>query len=122
MASIWTCIVLYLCLKQFDNTPEVFKIFKHTDKVVHIFFHFILSTAWFLFFKMHFLMKPKKPFLFSFLFSFVFGILIECLQHYCTKNRTGDLYDIVANMFGSSLGLLFCLFINHRFFKSNTIQ
>lgn len=93
---------------------------ENLDKYVHIIFHFILATAWFLFFKVQFLNKKRfNPFLLSFLFSFILGILIEYLQQYYTTTRSGDVFDILANMFGASLGLLFCIFINHRFFKPN---
>ena len=121
-ASIWTSIVLYLCLKNMKDS-ELLKIdIENLDKYVHIIFHFILATAWFLFFKVQFLSKKRfNPFLLSFLFSFILGILIEYLQQYYTTTRSGDVFDIFANMFGASLGLLFCVLINHRFFKSNII-
>lgn len=93
---------------------------KNMDKYVHITFHFVLTTAWFLFFRMHFLKNKKyNPFVIAFLFSFILGIVIEFLQQLFTTSRFGDVLDIVANVFGATLGLLFCQFINHKFFKPN---
>ena len=120
IAVIWTSVVLTLCLIKFGNMPSTLTKFEHTDKVVHTVFHLVLTTAWFLFFRMHFLKNKKyNPFVIAFLFSVVLGIVIEFLQQYFTATRCGDLLDIVANVFGSLLGLLFCQFINYKFFKPN---
>lgn len=120
IAVIWTSVVLTLCLIKLSQTESSIIDIEYIDKYVHISFHLVLTTAWFLFFRMHFLKNKKyNPFVIAFLFSFVLGIVIEFLQQYFTATRCGDLLDIVANVFGSLLGLLFCQFINYKFFKPN---
>lgn len=114
IAVIWTVVVLTLCLIQFKNMNESLRNIENIDKYVHISFHFGITTAWFLFFRLHFL-KSKKytPYVIAFLFSFLLGIVVEFLQQQFTTTRHGDLLDIVANVFGASLGILFCKFINY---------
>jgi VanZ family protein len=108
-AVLWSAIIAFLCLVQFENVP--FKSVSNVDKLVHIFFHFVFTVLWFLYFHLQFpLKKYSKLLLISVLFSFLFGIVIEVLQEFCTASRHADFYDVFANLFGAQLafGLLFC--------------
>ncbi len=118
IAVLWTSIVLYLCLENMrDANPIVINI-EHIDKVVHACFHCILAALWFLFFRLHYLNKKKvNVYLLSFLFSFILGILIEFLQQYFTTTRSVDVFDILANMFGATLGIIFSVYLNRKYFR-----
>jgi glycopeptide antibiotics resistance protein len=108
-AIFWSAIIAFLCLVQLHNAP--FKSVSNLDKLVHIFFHFVFTILWFLYFNIQFhKQKYSKSLLISVLFSFLFGIAIEILQEYCTASRHADFYDVFANSFGAMLafGLLFC--------------
>ncbi|CAM3971968.1 VanZ family protein [Flavobacterium weaverense] len=107
-ALIWSGVIAFFCLAQFESVPlgDVTNI----DKLVHSFFHFVLTTLSFLFFKSKLASKSSiKPLLFSFLFSVLFGIGIEGAQNLMTTTRQADVYDVVANMTGATLSLLFII-------------
>ncbi|WP_262489200.1 VanZ family protein [Flavobacterium fryxellicola] len=79
------------------------------DKLVHAFFHFVLTTLCFLFLKSRsFNLNNRKPLLFSFLFSVFFGIAIEVAQGLLTETRQADVFDVIANMSGATLSVLLC--------------
>ncbi|MCW2117866.1 VanZ family protein [Flavobacterium sp. 7A] len=113
IAIVWTLIVLVLCLVRLDGAPKVNVI--NFDKYIHSFFHFSFTTLWFLYFKLHFKGNSKlNPFLFSWFFSVFIGILIELLQKYCTVSRSGDVLDVCANVFGASLAIIFCYYLDRN--------
>ncbi|WP_366186560.1 VanZ family protein [Flavobacterium ovatum] len=114
-ATLWTSIVLVLCLIRLDGAPQVEVV--NFDKYIHGVFHFIFTMLWFLFFKLHFKKENKfKPFVVSFLLSVSFGVLIEVLQQWCTQSRTGDLLDVLANMFGATVAIgLFYILDSYKF-------
>lgn len=99
-ALFWTGVILFFCL---INSGELKQItIPNFDKVVHVFFHFVFTTLWFLFFKKKFESSSNyRALMVSVVFSFFFGIIIELLQQYFTTTRTGDVLDIVANLFGA---------------------
>lgn len=59
--------------------------------------------------KRHSANKNRIPLLVSlsfFLLSSLYGILIELLQYFMNVGRNFDIYDLVANIIGSSIGLM----------------
>ena len=104
-AIIWSGIISYFCLVQLNNVPlgNVTNI----DKYVHCFFHFVLTTLCYLFFKSTAVNQAdKKSLLFSFAFSLLFGIGIEIAQNVFTATRKADLLDVLANIVGASLAAI----------------
>ncbi len=118
VAIFWTCIVLVLCLIRLDGAPKIEVV--NFDKYVHIFFHFVFTMLWYLFFRLEFKNDKKyKPFIVSFAFSVLFGIMIEILQQFCTVSRSGDVLDVFANTFGASVAIsLFVVLDNYKCFKN----
>nr|WP_244533864.1 VanZ family protein [Flavobacterium micromati] len=83
------------------------------DKYVHCFFHFVLTTLCFLFFKSKALNQAdKKSVLFSFAFSLFFGIAIEIAQNAFTVTRRADLLDVLANIVGASLAAILIIMLS----------
>lgn len=39
----------------------------------------------------------------------LYGAVIECLQHYCTINRQGDFWDLLADGFGSLIAIFIAI-------------
>jgi len=112
-AVVWSGIIIYFSLVQLNNAPlgNVTNI----DKYVHCFFHFILTTLCFLFFKSKAVNQgDKKSLVFSFAFSLLFGIGIEIAQNTFTATRQSDVLDVLANIVGASsaaiLIIMFSLF------------
>jgi len=110
-ALIWSGLILYLCLK---NANEIRQInIPNFDKVIHVVFHFVFSTLWFLYFKKRWIKRTSYQLLTFCLFcSFVFGIAIEFMQQYFTTTRTADVFDVLANLFGAFLAAILIILVN----------
>ena len=107
-AAAWTGVIAFFCLIQLHKVP--LGNVANLDKYVHVFFHFVFTLLWALFFKKQIKKADKlKPLVLSFFLSVFFGIGIEILQELCTTTRKADLFDVMANMTGAVLavGLLF---------------
>ena len=76
--------------------------FSYADKIVHFFLYFFLVLFWFLAYSG---LKFKKIQLFF--LAILLGIIIEFLQEYYVPNRTGDVFDALANTLGALSGLFF---------------
>lgn len=104
LAIIWTAIVTFFCLSNFNELPKIGV--SNFDKLGHITFHFGITFLWFLVFKFYILNENKKALKKAFLFSFFYGIIIEIFQDQFTATRSGDVFDVFANTFGSLLAIL----------------
>lgn len=96
------------------NSSELKRVtIPHFDKVIHVFLHFVFTSLWFLFFKKKLKTSGSfRPLVISVALSFFFGIAIEILQQYLTTTRTGDIFDIVADLFGSLLVVIIVVLLN----------
>jgi VanZ family protein len=111
IALFWAGVVAYFCLIKSSELPVVN--IPNVDKCIHAFFHFVFTFVWFLFFRKQLKFKYfLRPLLFSLLFSFVFGICIEILQELFTTSRHADVSDVLANLTGAILAVLFVLTCN----------
>ena len=107
-ALLWAGVIAFFCLVQFNNVP--LGNVSNLDKLVHAFFHFVLTILCFLFFQKHTSdINSLKPILVSFLFSVFFGIGIEIAQELLTTTRHADVFDVLANLSGAILGVAFIL-------------
>jgi len=117
-AFFWTGIVTFLCLIQLNNVP--FESVSNLDKLVHVFFHFVFTSLWFLFLKKKWNgTKISKPLAISVVFSVFFGISIEILQDLCTTNRKADIFDVVANTSGAILAVI-AIILLHKYNNRKT--
>ncbi len=72
-----------------------------SDKILHTFAYTVLMISWlFVYRKQHF-----RKYLVLFAVLSVFGIIIELLQAYMRLGRNEDLYDVLANTIGLTLGM-----------------
>ena len=104
-ALIWTIVIAFLCLVSFSHIPKVG--LSNSDKYAHFTFYFVFSGLWFLYFsyrKDNF--SKVKRFLVVFFLSLFYGIAIEMMQYLFTETRKADVFDVLANAFGSVIGLL----------------
>lgn len=110
-ALFWTGMILYFCLENAKNIPQISVLY--IDKLIHVVFHFVFTTLWFLYFKKKLTSSNNLRLLsFALLGSFVFGISIELMQQYFTKTRSADVFDVLANLFGASLAVITILLLN----------
>lgn len=103
VAALWTTIIVFLSFKTPSSEPKLY--FENADKIVHFTFYFGFVFLWF-----RFLLFQKKG-IFRNLFLFVLiaiflGVLIEILQGLLTTTRQPDVWDAVANSFGSLMGAI----------------
>lgn len=107
-ALLWAGVIAFFCLVQLNNVP--LGNVSNLDKLVHVFFHFVLTILCFLFFQKYTNdINSLKPIIVSFLFSVFFGIGIEIAQELLTTTRHADVFDVLANLSGATLGVAFIL-------------
>lgn len=110
-ALFWSGLILYFCLK---NANEIKQIeIPNFDKLIHVVFHFVFTTLWFLYLKKKLVGLNNFQLLsFSLIGSFVFGIAIELMQQFFTTTRNADIFDVLANLLGAFLALLSIFLLN----------
>ena len=93
----WVLIICWLSFSPLDKLT--FKPPIGADKLAHIAMYAIFGVliVWTTFLR-------KRRYM-SFAFAFVFAGLTEVVQHFFIQNRTGDLFDFIANCVGLVLGL-----------------
>ena len=106
IATAYTLAIFVLFFMPTDELPEVN--FSAVDKIVHGLIYFIFINLWAAFFyqknSFRFDIKWASILFFSIL---LYGIIIEILQGLFTASRIADIFDILANLIGSLLGILF---------------
>jgi len=82
------------------------------DKFIHILIHTMLCCIWLWYFQVSENYRSfKKNVIIVLAVCFSYGILIEGLQHWFTKSRQFDFFDVIANGIGCIIGLLSFLLI-----------
>ncbi len=84
------------------------------DKLIHLSAYCLLTFFWIIALQQHF-KKEKGMYVFAF-FIFIYGIVIEVLQGVLTSYRQADYVDVIANMGGIILAILFFkrFFLKHH--------
>ena len=99
----WTILIFVLCTIPPSNIPKI-KI-ANIDKAAHFGFFFIQSVLLSLLLRFWLGKRKVQIIFFSTLQAFIYGGLIEFLQDRFF-NRTGDLYDLIADVLGGFFGAL----------------
>ena len=104
LCILWTILIFVLCTLPQHKLPKIN--IPHIDKAAHFVFFFVQSVLLCLLFRI----KRKKIFFFilsaTFL-AFIYGGTIELLQQNYF-HRTGDWYDLLADVLGGFIGALLC--------------
>ncbi len=100
-------LILVLSLMPGNSANKLqFINFPYFDKIVHFFLYFIFSWAIF----SDFSAKISKKYTFIILFSAaILGGSIEIIQNYFIPGRSGDWFDLIADVSGSLAFLLLFL-------------
>ena len=107
---VWVAVITVLCLMPGDDLPKTgFFNIPYFDKIAHTGMYFILALL---------LFNPLKSVGLSVLpasmaFSLLLGGGLELLQHFCTLNRSGSWFDLLADLIGAFLGILVFPFVRH---------
>ena len=97
LAIVATIIVAILSLTSVPKINLGLQI-KSGDKILHILAYFTLSFVWFLAMQERMSSFAEKGRLIALLI--LYGIILEVLQGGITDYRTGDFYDVIANIIG----------------------
>lgn len=105
-AFLWTVFVTALCLVSTSSLKDIDVIeLSGKDKIAHMFFYFVFTITWFLFFKSRYgdnaTVRSSV-----FLIATAYGGLIEIIQYLFTSERSADIMDALANSAGSGLAVL----------------
>ncbi len=103
LSIAWAILIFVFCTMPSNSLPSL-KI-PHIDKVVHFGFFFIQSVLLSLLFNFQTKKSYFQIILLSTLLAFAYGGLIEILQSEIF-NRTGDLYDLIADILGGFTGAM----------------
>lgn len=101
LSIAWAILIFVLCTLPPSSLPKV-KIL-HLDKVAHFGVFFVQSVLLSLLFSFQTRKSYFQIIFLSTLLAFVYGGLIEILQG-AFYNRSGDVYDLVADIFGGFVG------------------
>ncbi len=111
---LYLLAVLYLCFGKFENTPDIPWSFLGipSDKLVHFCMFFPYPILAFLAFD-RFTDTPKSTFLFSGI-TWVLGLLLavatEWGQAHLTDYRSGDPWDLLADVLAITLSTILVIF------------
>ena len=85
------------------------------DKIVHAIMYFGITGMLMLNQTSYFRNQITKVQLyFAFLFSVGFGILMEIIQYFLSW-RSGSIYDLIANTFGTIIAIIIMLIVSHYY-------
>jgi VanZ family protein len=108
-AIIWALFILILCGIPGRDIPHIsFLELLSFDKFVHagIFFVLMLLTIRGFMLQTYFPLLQHFPQLIAFIFCIIYGGVLEIMQESLFVERTADIYDFIANSFGSAIGLI----------------
>lgn len=102
IACVWTVIILYLSLIS-ATTVSKFNIWDVVgiDKLGHLLFYAMFAFLWCMGLSRG--KTREKNILF---FSISFGVFVEICQLYLFNGRSFELFDILANILGSVIGVI----------------
>ena len=117
LTILFLSVIFILCFinpSDFPGAPVY-----NFDKIVHALMFIGLSGVVFFDNKSHlrFRISEIRILLGTFLFPIAIGGLIEILQRYLTKNRSGDWMDFLYDVIGAIIGMEIAFIINHCFLK-----
>ncbi|WP_157539256.1 MULTISPECIES: VanZ family protein [unclassified Nonlabens] len=119
VAPVYTLVIAYLSLTSLPF-PIPFEL-SFQDKVYHAIAYSIMAIVWYFFFYVGYVSKfpdyswnikniledfSRTVVIGATVLSFIIGVLIELGQGYFSQNRSMDIFDVFANVFGIIIGAL----------------
>lgn len=100
---LWLLIILVLSLIPGNQLPGL-PFIPHFDKLVHAGMYFVLVV---LMVNPLRLLRVQRYYLVAMLVSFIIGSMVELAQTFVAVNRSGSIWDGLANLTGAFLGIIF---------------
>lgn len=124
-AIAWAIFVFCLSALPGNAFPRVVRFWDwfQPDKIVHIVFYGLFSfLILYGFTRQYNLQKNRYTFLIiTFLIGTVFGLMLEVMQHYVFTGRNGNIYDFIANVLGTLIGIsIFWFLLRKKYIKHKT--
>ena len=108
----YSVVVTIVFLVPANQFPSLFDFYIPIDKLVHIFIFLVLSFLWLAYID-RVLTNTKPIVLFlALLVCLLYGIIIEVSQELFVRSRKAEALDVLADLFGASIGLF--LFWNFK--------
>lgn len=120
LSIVWAIIIFILCTMPSGSLPKIR--IPHFDKMAHSGFFFVQSVLLSLLLRFRTKRRYRQIVFLSTLLTFVYGGIIELLQDRFF-NRTGDWYDLLADMLGGFCGAMIypaILSLFNKLFRINT--
>ena len=119
-ALLWALLIFILCAIPGRDIPHIsFLELLNFDKWVHAVLFFVLVILLTHGFSLQntVLLFNAKPMICAVLLSVIYGGLLEVMQGVFFQERTAELFDFIANSFGSVMGIFFYDKIESRWQK-----
>ncbi len=108
----YSVVVTIVFLVPAKQVPSLFDFYIPIDKLAHIFIFLVLSFLWLAYID-RVLTNTKPIVLFlALLVCLLYGIIIEVSQELFVRSRKAEALDVLADLFGASIGLF--LFWNFK--------
>ena len=110
----YSVVVTIVFLVPAKQVPSLFDFYIPIDKLVHIFIFLVLSFLWLAYID-RVLTNTKPIVLFlALLVCLLYGIIIEVSQELFVRSRKAEALDVIADLFGASIGLFLFFFLLDR--------
>ena len=109
----WIVIITVLSLSSFEDVDTERINIPHLDKLIHFFFYFVAAILGILLIRERTKgqFKLSRAIIITALSVIIYGIIIEVIQDTYTENRSGELYDVLANSLGAFFGAGFIIIL-----------
>ena len=104
---IYSVLITIIFLVPIKEIPKLLDFPIQIDKLIHVFIFLVLIFLWLLY--VNSILNDTKPtviFLILVL-CLLYGIIIEVIQEFCVLLRGAEVLDVIADLLGAILGLLF---------------
>lgn len=102
---IWALIIFVLCAMPSENIPDPHLNIPHLDKIVHFGMFFVMAILLCNELEYQTKLTLRNIYITTVSITFIYGGLIEVLQQHFF-NRSGDILDLLADVFGAIIGCL----------------
>lgn len=113
-AIVWGLMILFVISMPGGHLPEsgLFAI-PHIDKLIHalLFFVFSFLIAYGIFREKDATPGIQNAIIYALVIGILYGAITEIIQHLLIKSRFGNVYDFMANVFGTVFGVLLFRYI-----------
>lgn len=107
ISIIYSVFITIIFLIPTKEMPKLSHFLIPIDKIIHVFIFLALTFLWLSY--INSLLNNTKPIVLFFILvvCLLYGILIEVIQEFYLSSREAEFFDIIADLLGVSLGLLF---------------